>query len=819
MKFHLTVLLGLIGFANLNGQDFELKSSVDIYRDVQELERGLRVLYLAAHPDDENTRLISWLENDQHVRTAYLSLTRGQGGQNLIGDEKGDALGVLRTYELLEARKVDGGEQFFARAVDFGYSKSATESFEKWGKEEVLKDVVYVIRKYRPHVIITRFPPTERAGHGHHEASALLAEEAFDLAIDLNVYPTQVAELGVWQPQALYWNASAWWDKELENLDAEGLLKKQMHRVNIGVYSDLRGEAMNEIASMARSKHRCQAFGTTRARGVQNEYLQFMKGTFDENFLDGLDGIWSRSAEHKAALKELVEGWNFTSNQANLESLTQNFDRKLGQRSMWAEERDMRWIQDQNNEIKLRLSGVRVEVYSKEDQVITRSSFPVMVEVFNSSNEPREVTIKHTGIDTVIDAAPGQMVVWESSLSAPRNVSNPLWLREQKEGALYKLEDNCDIGKPFETDMQIGYAVKVDGRYLRGMSTLHRRWRDRSIGEIIEPMIYSNPVTLSSSSHSLIIAEGSTKTFSVQVNAHSDMDDLLLNARAEGWIVEYSGEPFSLKNGQSKVFDIKVKASNSKATSLELSVERAGEKYGHYQKVISYDHVPAIALHEKAVVQLIPLSLSMDESKRILYIEGSGDEIDESLASLGYDVDKKSINGMTPEELKAYDAVITGIRAFNRNEELASNVDLLHDYVEGGGNMIVMYNTTYDLKVEQIGPQPLTLSRKRVTEEDSEVSLLDAENKVFAVPNKITNADWNGWVQERGLYFAGEWDKSYTPLIGWHDQEEEDVTGGLLLAHHGEGSFFYSGVSFFRQLPAGVSGAYRLLVNMIEYKQ
>ena len=805
---------------NASAQDYELKSTVDIYKDIQELQKGVRVLYLAAHPDDENTRLISWLENDQHIETAYLSLTRGQGGQNLIGDEKGDGLGVIRSYELLEARKIDGGEQFFTRAIDFGYSKSAEESFEFWGKEEVLHDVVYVIRKFRPHMIITRFPPTSRAGHGHHEASAILAEEAFDLAADPSAFPEQLTTLQPWQPEYLYHNTSSWWDKSLDDLDDAGLKERNMLRVDVGVYNDLLGYSMNEIASLARSKHRCQAFGTMRARGSQLEYLSLVKGEWTDTPFEDVQGIWKQSPGHAAALAKVVSEFNFTDRNANFENLKKNFYPMMAQRNMWAEAQDMYIVIQRINNLKSDLSGIRVEVSAGQEGVVVGSEYEVTVDVFNSSATDQTVEFKHSVIDTSVTLKSNESVTWIDSFKASNESSNPFWLANDHDGWLYGIDKNNEIGLPYKSDEIIEYLIKVDNQFVKGQSTMHRKWNDRSIGGITQPMLFVNTASINPKAKALVVPKGAQSSIDVEVLAHKDLVNVALNIKLpEGWSLDQTMENFDLKNGQRKVFSLTLSPSESAIEgAVEFSMNVDGKMISQSSSVIAYDHIPKNTIHTKASVKLVPLDLKVTPNAKVLYVDGSGDEVDEALIQMGYDVESRDLGGLTLTDLAEFKAIVVGIRAFNVNQDLASNMDMLNAYAMGGGNVIVQYNTTYGLKVDQIGPFKLDLGRSRVTDEYSEVKILDAKHPVLTTPNAISPEDWNGWVQERGLYFASEWDKAYKPLISWNDKGEDPAEGGLLVAKYGKGSFTYTGISFFRELPAGVSGAYRLFANLIEYQ-
>lgn len=803
----------------VSAQNYELKSTAEIYGNLQKLERGMRVLYVAAHPDDENTRMISWLENDQHIQTAYLSLTRGQGGQNLIGDEKGDALGVIRTYELLEARKVDGGEQFFTRAVDFGYSKSAEESFDLWGKEDILRDVVFVIRKFRPHVIITRFPPTAYAGHGHHTASAILAEEAFDLAADQEAFADQLEKVQTWQCTALFHNASSWWDKSLDDKSESELLNEKTLRVNVGVYNPILGESMTEIAASARSKHRCQAFGTPRVRGAQTEYLRFVKGTWDKDIFQNHKGIWHSAKDHPKAIQNTIDSYDFTDRSANIRLINQHIIPVISQRSMWADPQDIALVNDAVGQIISELSGVRVEAYTDELPILTSKPFIVEVEVYNSGDQKREITLKLPDGDTIVLVDAGSVEKFNSTYEAPKKPSSPFWLRNSRAGFLYNLEDDWDVGKAVKPEFSLSYILKIDGQPISCSTEIHRKWNDRSIGQRTEPLIFVEAISIQSKSSAIIAMKNEPVKTTLLIRANDNIESARLQiAKVEGWEIKFDEAAFSLNRGQIKEIELTlIPTKDAQITVIFPSVISGDQRFDQSENFIRYDHIPEIVIHQKAFLKLIPLELNRTPKSKVLYIEGSGDEVDEAMELMGYLVEKKSLNGMSLDALESYDAIVVGIRAFNVNLELAANIDLLHDYVKNGGNMIVQYNTTYDLKTEKIAPGMLKVSRDRVTDENATVRLLQPKHVLFNSPNKLVESDWSNWVQERGLYFAGEWDDTFQPLISWSDKGEEAFEGALLLSHYGKGTFIYTGISFFRQLPAGVPGAYRLFANMIEY--
>ncbi|MEX2596028.1 MAG: hypothetical protein WEC59_03785, partial [Salibacteraceae bacterium] len=559
-----------------------------------------------------------------------------------------------------------------------------------------------------------------------------------------------------------------------------------------------------------------------RQRGYQTEYLKLLKGDWSDEGLSNLKGIWEQSPDHANALQTVLDSFSFIDRSHNYQMLQRYFMPKMAQRSMWADPQDMRIIHQKVNELKLALNGIRVEVYAGEDRVIVGKDFPVKIEVYNSSDLIQEVGFNHDQIDTTIKISAGEAITWEATLTAEKDVSNPFWLKENKKSWLYAVDKAKDIGKPIKEGMTVPYYVKIDNQNVQTNAEVHRRWNDRSVGEISEPMVFVQPLTINPSVKSLVLKKGASVDVNVNIEANEDLENMMLwmDLPEEGWQVYFEQEPFSLKKGQVKTIPLKITADEAaQPGKIGFFALVNDVRCDQSISLIDYEHIPFTAIHTPAETELTPLELTNDPSKKILYIEGSGDEVDESLQLIGYSVEKSSLSGISLAQLKQYDAVVCGIRAFNQNKELAANQDLLMAYVMNGGNMIVQYNTTYGLDVDQIGPFPLKLSRDRVTDEHATVNLLNPDHQVFNRPNTIGDSDWENWVQERGLYFAGEWGESYTPLISWSDKGEEAVKGALLVAPYGKGNFVYTGISFFRQLPAGVPGAFRLFVNLIELHQ
>lgn len=805
-------------------------SSTDLYHRLEKAAKGERILYLAAHPDDENTRLISYFENGMHVRTAYLSLTRGDGGQNLIGTEIGAGIGILRTQELLAARRIDGGEQYFTRAVDFGYSKSATESFAKWGKEEVLEDVVFVIRKFRPDVIITRFPPDNYAGHGHHEASAILAEEAFDLAKDPEAFPKQLDYVKTWQPKRLYFNMSTWWDKDLPEKAAKN--PEDYVVIDIGAYNNLLGESYSQIAAMSRSQHRSQGFGTDFPYGKNLEYLKYVKGDKvnpGEGILEGIASGWQRhdAQDIEEDLIDMLSEYNFKNPAASLtplisvakelSKLTGNpfFDHKQAE------------IED----LILDMMRVTTEFNTAEKYAVPGGTVSTELLINNpgdvSLNLRRAVYSNQNLADPGL-IADNKLFTAEPEISISEDApfSNPYWLNEPYEN-MYEVNDYSLLGAPEnKTKLAATLTFEVQGYTFETSVPLREKRVDPARGVIYNPVYIVPKANFNFSEDVVIAAKGSdAKQVKLTVTNNADTFDGTVGLQLpKGWSVTPEQHDVTFdRSGESVILTFEIKAGKSAKPGKAAVTARA--KTGELRKPamslqrIDYEHIPAQIILKDAEIKLVPLDLKRGDVKLIGYIDGPGDDVAKYLEAAGYEVEHIGAEALRSGDLSKYDAILTGIRAYNTRPNLQFDNDNLNAYVKAGGTWVVQYNKSRGLLTDQIGPYPFTLSHQRVTEEDAPAKFLEPEHAVFNTPNKLSQKDFEGWVQERGLYFASDWDKAFTPLIAWHDIDEPARKGGLLAAPYGEGYFVYTGISFFRELPAGVSGAYRLLANILALEQ
>ncbi len=810
MKSISSIFLILFGFSALAQQpSFD---AAEIEKQIEKLGVLNRVLYFAAHPDDENTRLIAYLSKGKNVETAYFSLTRGDGGQNLIGDEKGDLLGVIRTQELLEARKIDGGTQYFSRAIDFGYSKSAEETFKHWEKDSLLADAVLVIRKFKPDVIVTRFPPDERAGHGHHTVSAIIAAEAFDAAADPNKFPESAKKYGVWQVQKLYWNESSWWNKDIANH------KDEYTTVNIGAYDKLLGVSYSEISSKSRSQHQSQGFGMSIQRGDQIEYLKLLKGDstqpdlFQDHFKNwaGVEGgksiqkKWSKilsaytPLDPQSSINGLIDLY------FSLEALPENpykSSKKASLKNIIAACGGL-WLDFRAEEPNL----VSNQNFGFTALAISQSEFPFVLSSVRVNEKTYPVNEKLSNVYTEIS----------DTIPAPKATSTPYWLAEKNDGNWFIVKNRSFISQPKNAPvLTANFIFETAAGTIEFERPLLYKWTDRVRGElyrnvnIVEliSIAFDKKVTLAKNNSVLVRITGNAAIASGKVQLIWD------NGNIASEIYTFS----DLQKDQTIPLEIILVNANSGNGLLHAKVwENNSETFTHSLIEIAYPHIHTQVILPEAEVKILTEKIKVTR-KNIGYIMGSGDEIPEALSQLGCAVTHVNPATATLETLRSFDGVIVGIRAYNTLESMNSLAPILNQYVFNGGFVMVQYNTNRGMVTKDIGPYPIQLSRIRVTEEDAQVVRLQRGHPLLQTPNVIEDADFENWVQERGLYFADEWDAHYTPILGWNDTGEDLSKGGLLATDYGKGHYVFTGISFFRQLPAGVNGAYKLFANIISY--
>ena len=805
-------------------------TSSEIQHHIEKLGFLGSVLYVAAHPDDENTRLISYMANEKKAETAYLSLTRGDGGQNLIGTEIQELLGVLRTQELLAARRIDGGKQFFSRANDFGYSKHPDETFDIWNKEEVLSDVVMTIRKFQPDIIINRFDHrSPGTTHGHHTGSAMLGVEAFSKSGDSKAYPEQLATYPTHQASRIFFNTSWWFYGSREKFAKAD--KTNLFTADIGVYYPLKGKSNSEIAAESRSQHKCQGFGSTGRRGESIEYMEWLDGsrpTAKDDVFAGIDTSWDRvdkSGKIKNMVQELTRDFNpskpYLSTAQLLEIQTAI---KALESSVW-KDRKLAEV----NTLLTACSGLYLDVYTNQMSLAPGQKTAVEIEAINRSPEKwmlKAITSDPAGItinvNKALDNNIGQSFEEEYMIPTSSKYSAAYWLRKEGTLGMYKVEDKSLIGLP-ETPDPVVFTFELTNGTNSVIITrpLVYKKGDPVKGEVYEPFDILAPAYAEVKNETVIFRPGQTQTMRVEVMAGKDnVKGTLIPCYDDKWKVTPEKIPFELDSKNEKLYvDLEVTAPNVQDPSkMVFMLEVDGESYTDKLVKIAYDHIPTQQVLQSNEINAICIDIK-SVGNRVAYIMGASDKVPEALRAIGYIVDEIKEEDIRAEVLHQYPAVIVGIRAYNVLDNMKFHHKVLMEYVENGGTVVTQYNTSRRLKAEQLGPYPFKLSRKRVTDEYAAVKILDPDHPILNYPNKITEKDFENWVQERGLYFPDEWDSNYTPLLSSADVGEDGLQGGLLVADYGKGKFVYTGYSFFRELPAGVPGAYRLFANLISYGQ
>jgi LmbE family N-acetylglucosaminyl deacetylase len=806
-------------------------SPSQILQDLRSFRTTGSVLLVAAHPDDENTQLIAYMARGRGYRMAYLSLTRGDGGQNLLGPEFGDELGLIRTQELLAARRIDGGIQFFSRARDFGFSKDYRQTLTKWDRQEVLSDIVRVIRTFRPDVMVNRFSTLPGNTHGHHTASAILALEAFKLCGDPTAFPQQLDKLTVWQPKRILLNGGILGFRGAGQLvpGATPATRPSGLRINIGGNDPVLGISYAALAARSRSQHKTQGFGnfTGGGRGGGNSYesFQLLAGQpATKDIMDGVDTTWSRFPGGEgidALVGAAIDHFNLDDPSASVPALLEIRRRVMA----LAPDPVVRDKQAQLDQIIQHCLGLQVQTTIASAEVVPGESMDLKHNVTLSSTVPvRWVAVNYpaTGQQFAIgmDLLAGSTATRTNTQTLPTNtpLSQPYWMREDETPGMFRVDDPSLIGRPenppvfpiqqvFEVG---GQRLTIDNQPVQVTGDATRRL------DAIPPVALGYPFDVQ------LFTPGATHDLQVKVTAYRPgaRGTLRLDAPAD-WKITPAAQPFQLANvGDSTVLHFTATAPVQPVVAHITAIARIGATEFSSQRIeFHYSHIPPLLLLPPARLDAVCLDLSI-RGRIVGYLPGAGDSTAQSIAQMGYEVTTLSGADLTPDKLKGLDAVVIGIRAFNVRTDLAEHLPALFDYVRAGGVVIEQYNTPGGLQTTTLGPYDLELSRdlphNRVTDESAPVTLLAPDHPALTGPNRITSADFDGWVQERGLNFPSQWDADhYTSILACSDAGEAPLKSGLLIAHDGKGYFVYTGLSFFRQLPAGVPGAYRLFANLI----
>lgn len=824
MKLQIALLALLLtrGISAFSQSNQTLNSS-EIVQALKKLNTVGSVLYVAAHPDDENTRLLAYLANEKKVRTGYLSLTRGDGGQNLIGKEQGEPLGLIRTQELLAARRIDGAEQFFTRANDFGFSKNPEETFSIWNKDSILSDVVLAIRRFKPDVIVCRFPTTGEGGHGHHTASAILAVEAFDAAADPKRFPEQLRSTEVWQARRIFWNT---FNFGTTNTTAPNQLK-----IDVGVYNPLLGKGYGEIAAESRSSHKSQGFGSAKTRGSGLEYFKLLKGdSAKSDLLEGINTSWTKFKGQEKIQKlidECIKKFNPQLPENSITELVaiykqlQLLDDKNTLLSYWKKQK-----LKEAESILLACSGLWLEATASDYMGIPGQEVAITAQIVNRNNTVVKLNslsfLQQTDSATALTLKTNELYTFRHKEKLPENMpfSNPYWLNEKHEIGTYHIAHASLIGKP-ENDAaaKVTFNISVQDLNLSIERGLSYKYTDPVKGEVYRPFEVLPPATVNIPEKVFVFTDAAPKTIFLTVKANTaNVNGTLSLKGTEGWNISIKHPDFKLSaKGDEAIIEAVISAAKgAKDGRLDASLSINGKTYTKSIRRMEYDHIPYQFILSDAEAGLVNIDLKKT-GLNIGYIPGAGDDVPAALKQVGYNVTVLTDELLSNDNLSKYNAIVSGVRAYNTNDRLQVHYARLMDYVKNGGNLIVQYNTNNRIGpvVAKIGPYPFTIARDRVTNEKAEVTFSNPKHSALNFPNVITQNDFENWIQERGIYFATEIDKHYETVLTMNDPNEKPSEGSLIIGKYGKGNFVYTGLVFFRELPAGIPGAYRLFVNLL----
>jgi LmbE family N-acetylglucosaminyl deacetylase len=835
---------------------------------LRKLDGVKRVLMIGAHPDDEDTALLAALSRGMGIETAYLSLTRGEGGQNSLGPELDEGLGLLRTAELLAARALDGGRQFFTRAFDFGYSKSAEETFRFWPREEILADVTWVVRTFRPQIIVSAFSGTPRDGHGHHQVAGIVAHEVFVAAGDPTRFPEQIAQgAGPWTPLKLYL---------LTRRDPQ----EGTTGVETGTFDPLLGRSYYQVAMDSRSQHRSQDMGVAQPMGPRRSTVALVESRVNAEGADeifaGVDTtvlsiaegvpdpireyVEDRLSEYRLAIAEArstldaMEPWRATPALGRaVEALggisavarTGENPPPYGD----AADAALQWFLWERlplvQEAFLRSAGLVWEVRVEDDLLVPGQTVNAVVELWNggpftlSRASGLVLTPEGWGIEGEVrgpeEVAPGTLARWSFQLHVPAlaHASRAYYMAEPRAGELYRWpEDSKMWGSPGNSEILRGsltFSVEeLGGVWLDLEKGAQFRGVDKVTGEFVRPVQVFPSLSVSLDPTVMVWPTGSqaAREFTVTVRSQdegSHTGTVSLGVPG-GWKVDPIIQPLSLAEaGAEGSFSFWVTAPSlqgSGAHSIQARVQTDdGGDYREAVSLVDYPHIPRGALFAPAQSRVSLFPVAVEDRLRVGYVMGSGDSGADAIRQMGFSVELLGPETLRSGVLDGFDVVVLGIRAYETRPDLMAANDRLLDFARNGGTLIVQYNK-YEYPRGGFAPYPVDMSRPhdRVSDETVPVRILSPDHPAFQFPNSITEADFDGWAQERGLYFLGSWDSNFTPLLEMADPGEEPKRGGLLVAPVGKGLYVYTGLAFFRQFPEGVPGAYRLFANLLSLK-
>ena len=833
--------LSLLIFLGFNLVAFgQSMTSSEILHELQKLKKVGSVLFVAAHPDDENTTLLSYLAQEEKLDTAYLSLTRGGGGQNLIGSELNQELGLIRANELLQARRIDGAIQLFTRARDFGYSKNPEDTLENWEEDEVLGDVVYAVRQFRPDVIITRFNPAAGPTHGHHTVSAQLALKAFSLAADPHAFTEQLSELETHQAKRILWNGFGQRRRggggpSPASLEDES---REVVSLEVGLYNPYLGTSYTELSAKSRSMHKSQGFGRAGQRGSQFERMVLLAGEPTEgDFLKGVETSWRRysgSSQLDSLFESAIGDFDAAAPWKSVRALLE-IDALLEKLSV---DRQIRSKRSSLQRLVAACMGLHLQARVPQADLTPGESVKLDVEfinrspiearvvnleanLFESSRWPEEISLtRKEDLDKELDSNAVEFVSLNVNLPIDSPLTRPYWLEDEASVGIYSLRNRRLLElESIPSSLSVSAVVEIQGRPVTLNVPVVQVVSDPVKGEVHEQVVIRPEVTLSPENSILLFENSQAKEIEVLVQSNVEAVVGKLTAEGpQGWKISITQPEFELEDVQSSQrirVQLTPPATASEGKIVFKVINESGKEFDSSYREIFYEHIGRQPILNRAVTKVTRLDLGRGGS-RIACIEGVGDTVPDTLSKIGYEVDIVLIGELEKGRLDSYDTVILGPRVFDAYAGLDKRFDVLLNYVENGGTLVSQYSTTsFRAKSRFTSPYPIRLSRDRVSEEKAEMRLLQPDHVVFNYPNKITKVDFDNWIQERGLYYASSWDDHYDALISANDRGEPPRDGGLLVTEYGKGWYVYTGLSFFRQLPNGNPGAIRLFVNLI----
>ncbi|HET7563474.1 MAG TPA: PIG-L family deacetylase, partial [Gemmatimonadaceae bacterium] len=819
-----------------------------------------RVLVIGAHPDDEDTRLIAWLARGQHVETAYLSLTRGDGGQNLLGNELGEALGVIRTQELLAARRIDGAEQYFTRAYDFGFSKSAAESFAHWPHDSVLKDVVTVVRAFRPQVIVSVFTGTPRDGHGQHQVAGIVAREAFDAAADTVRFPRSTTQgLGPWTPSKFY--RSARFNGGTATL-----------AFNVGAYDWLLGKSYAEIAAQSRSQHKSQAFGVLQRMGAEMDYVRREESRVNANvdpasersLFDGIDTTWRRliplvsTAAQRAALDSLPDAVRIAQERLDLRNPSSDVAalarvKVLIDRVQCDGARDASSCRNADPDVERTLregearasralqlaAGVTVEAtvdrgtVASSDRAFghTGDTITVNLAVYNAGATPvfvNGVTLAgataHTpwaAADPSEQIAPDSMYRW-SDVATFDTITQPWWLVTPRKGDMFTQPASTTSEAEHEQATAAVVRMRIAGVPVTATVPIVHHYAEPVRGDVREPLdvVPAVAVTLDRTVEYAPANTALDRNVSVHLRSGSVASRTVAVALRlpAGLRADSSTRTVTLPAlGATRTVTFRVSGHVRVGTdTISVVATTDGAHFTTGYIPIAYPHITPQTLYRPSTIELQAVDVKLPAHLNVGYIDGVGDNVAPMLRELGVPLTELDPSTLATTDLSRFTTIVVGTRAYASHPELIASNGRLLDYVRRGGTMVVQYGQ-YEMTRPGILPYPITLSRPaaRVTDENAPVRVLKPDSPLLNTPNRITPQDFVGWVQERSVYMPSTFDSHYSTVLSMNDPGEPPNDAAILIARYGQGTYLYTTLALFRQLPAGVPGGARIFVNLL----